>query len=142
MKRITGTASKCRAAGFSSQPCRWKHHGTSIKAKEDIEAKVKASFGNDEYGRELKLDAPNKKITTAGGDLPISPIFDPDWMYAKRRGKERKPKVLHGDTQDQGRFRRKLLKNPFGKPRCKLRSRPCLLTEQRMPWRVLYEDAT
>jgi hypothetical protein len=49
-----------------------------------------------------------KKILTPAGELPISPVFDPAWIKSRRR--ERKP----AGAQVTGRFRKKLISNPYG----------------------------
>lgn len=75
--------------------------------KEALLQKVEAGLGRDADGKPLKIDAEAKTISTAVGNLPISPIFDPAWMQARRKVAKAAP------GPPLGRFRRKLANNPF-----------------------------
>lgn len=63
----------------------------------------------------LKVNAQTKTISTAVGDLPISPVMDADFYSARARwrGMKRRPATVR-DKKVAGRFRRVLAKNPFG----------------------------
>lgn len=69
--------------------------------------RVNSSFGEDTYATPLSVDAEKKTITTSEGELPISPLFDPSWIQARRRKTKEAPSPT-------GRFRKKLQNNPYG----------------------------
>ncbi|KAH6686475.1 hypothetical protein F5X68DRAFT_276477 [Plectosphaerella plurivora] len=96
---------QCRLAS-SSRKIAWED------VKKHLEAKVTSSLGGDEHGNALALDTTSKKIHTPAGDLPISPVMDPDWIEARQRFKTPKPKPTTSPSS-MGRFRKKLAQNPF-----------------------------
>lgn len=108
MKRSAAVRSVPKLTGLGSQSQRWRSYDKSKLTTEALEQKVQAGLGDDEYGRALRLNADAKTISTAVGDLPISPLFDPQWMKARRRQKKDLP------SKPSGRFRTKLANNPFG----------------------------
>lgn len=71
---------------------------------------VEAGLGEDTRGNRLRIDAESKTISTAAGSLPISPVFDPVWIQARRRQRKEDP------SKPMGRFRKKLANNPYGQP--------------------------
>ncbi|KAM0327695.1 hypothetical protein ACHAQA_005990 [Verticillium albo-atrum] len=74
-------------------------------------AQVDKALQTDEHGAALKLHPETKTITTAAGDLPISPVMDPAWIEARQRFRTPKPKTpAHTYV---GRFRKKLYMNPY-----------------------------
>ncbi|KAL6821321.1 hypothetical protein V8C40DRAFT_52165 [Trichoderma camerunense] len=89
------------------QAQRWHSYDKASLTKEALLQKVEAGLGHDADGESLKVDPEAKLISTAAGDLPISPIFDPAWMQARRRTEKAAP------GPPLGRFRRKLANNPF-----------------------------
>lgn len=106
MKRCTVLrASNLR--GFQ-QSRRWVSYDKSDLTKEAILKKVQGGLGHDLDGNLIKLDPDSKTVSTAVGDLPISPVMDPSWIKARRRQRKDAP------TRPSGRFRRKLGNNPYG----------------------------
>ncbi|KAL7922205.1 hypothetical protein ACQKWADRAFT_293831 [Trichoderma austrokoningii] len=86
---------------------RWHSYDKASLTKEALLQKVEAGLGHDADGKSLKINPEAKTVSTAAGDLPISPIFDPAWMQARRKTAKAAP------GPPQGRFRRKLANNPF-----------------------------
>ncbi|EHK19583.1 uncharacterized protein TRIVIDRAFT_46311 [Trichoderma virens Gv29-8] len=89
------------------QAQRWHSYDKASLTREALLQKVEAGLGRDADGESLKVNPEAKTISTAAGDLPISPIFDPAWMQARRKTAKAAP------GPPLGRFRRKLANNPF-----------------------------
>lgn len=87
---------------------RWHSYDKASLTREALAQKVEAGLGHDADGKSLKINPEAKTVSTAAGDLPISPIFDPAWMQARRKTAKSAP------GPPLGRFRRKLANNPFG----------------------------
>jgi hypothetical protein len=68
---------------------------------------VPESTSSDES---FNVDQDNKTITTAVGDLPLSPIMDPSYWEATTR--HQAPKAKEGKAQNS--VERQFRKNPFG----------------------------
>ncbi|UKZ83862.1 hypothetical protein TrVFT333_011676 [Trichoderma virens FT-333] len=64
---------------------RWHSYDKASLTREALLQKVEAGLGRDADGESLKVNPEAKTISTAAGDLPISPIFDPAWMQARRK---------------------------------------------------------
>ena len=90
------------------QAPRWHSYNKGSLTREALLEKVEAGLGRDADGESLTVNPEAKTISTAAGDLPISPLFDPAWMQARRKT----AKAAAGPPL--GRFRRKLANNPFG----------------------------
>jgi hypothetical protein len=71
--------------------------------------KIESGLRNDVEGQPLKINPDSKTISTSAGELPISPIFDPQWIKTRRRQKKDPPRKL------TNRARIKLANNPYGK---------------------------
>ena len=108
MRRCTALRPSSFGASSLHQAKRWHSYDKASLTKEALLQKVEAGLGRDADGKPLKIDAEAKTIATAAGDLPISPIFDPAWMQARRKTAKAAP------GPPLGRFRRKLANNPFG----------------------------
>lgn len=108
MKRCTVLRPNSFGTLGPHQAQRWHSYDKASLTKEALLRKVEAGLGHDADGESLKVDPEAKIISTAAGDLPISPIFDPAWMQARRRTEKAAP------GPPLGRFRRKLANNPFG----------------------------
>lgn len=104
MRRCTAALPTCR----SWQARRWTSYDRSVSTEDALRQQVEAGLGRDNHGEPLRIDTAAKTISTAAGTLPISPMFDPNWIRAKRRVTKAKPQ------SPTGRFRRKLIQNPFG----------------------------
>ncbi|PNP56167.1 hypothetical protein THARTR1_03692 [Trichoderma harzianum] len=107
MKRCTVLRPSSFGTLQPRQAQRWHSYDKASLTREALLRKVEAGLGRDADGESLKVDAEAKIISTAAGDLPISPIFDPAWMQARRRTAKAAP------GPPLGRFRRKLANNPF-----------------------------
>ncbi|KAG6055810.1 hypothetical protein E4U17_002718 [Claviceps sp. LM77 group G4] len=94
-------------AGFGSQARRCITYDKSALTDEALQKQVEAALKDGTDGDDIRLNPETKTIKTAAGDLPISPIFDIDWMKARRRQRK--------DEADKpiGRFRKKLTNNPY-----------------------------
>lgn len=108
MKRCTVLRPSSFGTLGPPQAQRWHSYDKASLTREALLRKVEAGLGHDADGESLKVDPEAKIISTAAGDLPISPIFDPAWMQARRRTEKAAP------GPPLGRFRRKLANNPFG----------------------------
>lgn len=104
MKRCTATLRTTR----SWQARRWASYDKSALAPEVLHRKVEAGLGHDTDGNPLRIDAESGTVSTAAGDLPISPLFDTAWIKPRRRQRKEDP------SSPTGRFRRKLTLNPYG----------------------------
>ncbi|EGR46308.1 uncharacterized protein TRIREDRAFT_80312 [Trichoderma reesei QM6a] len=107
MRRCTALRPSSFGASSPHQAKRWHSYDKAALTKEALLQKVEAGLGRDADGKPLKIDAEAKTISTAVGNLPISPIFDPAWMQARRKVAKAAP------GPPLGRFRRKLANNPF-----------------------------
>lgn len=63
---------------------------------------------NSQLGDAGRVDLESQSISTASGDLPVSPIMNPAWIRARRR--KRKERQGPADSRFQG----KLRLNPYG----------------------------
>jgi hypothetical protein len=105
MKRSTATLRITR----SWEARRWASHDKSTLSKEALQRKVEAGLGHDADGKPLRVDTDAGTVSTAAGDLPLSPVFDPSWIKSRRRQRKADPRP------PTGRLRKKLPLNPFGK---------------------------
>ncbi|RYP08529.1 hypothetical protein DL764_001860 [Monosporascus ibericus] len=76
----------------------------------------------------FKVDPVNKKIETAVGDLPLSPVMDPSFWEARQRYQT--PKAKPGKAQNS--VERQFRANPFAKALA-TPLRQCSITHQRLP---------
>ncbi|KFA53508.1 hypothetical protein S40293_06522 [Stachybotrys chartarum IBT 40293] len=109
MRRYTARASALTVSGLGSQARRWRSYDREELTPEALRIQLESGLGNDVYAQSLKLNPEEKTITTASGDLPVSPVLDPAWMKARRGRQEakRKPKELLGN------LRKKTASNPY-----------------------------
>lgn len=101
-----------RPTRILSRPCchiqqRWKSYDDRIRSKEYIEEQFQRGL-ELKTGDGPRLDVKNKRISTAVGDLPISPLFDAEWTAKGMRPS--KPT----QRNPSGRFRKKARNNLFG----------------------------
>lgn len=66
-------------------------------------------FGFDNWS---EINTREKTVTTAAGQLPISPLLDPAWREARLRKKKKTPKA----NATHNRFQRRVEENIFGEP--------------------------
>lgn len=79
------------------------------------EEKVSRGLGRDGDGNKITLDVANKTVTTSVGNLPISPIMDPDFLEARGRWRSPKEKPRKDTSGDlKSRAKAKLRANAFG----------------------------
>ncbi|RYP72976.1 hypothetical protein DL770_007856 [Monosporascus sp. CRB-9-2] len=76
----------------------------------------------------FNVDPVNKKIETAVGDLPLSPVMDPSFWEARQRYQT--PKAKPGKAQNS--VERQFRANPFAKALA-TPLRQCSITHQRLP---------
>lgn len=115
MRRCSAVQRTCR----SWQAKRWTSYDRSTLTDEALLAHIESGLGDDERGKPVRIDTEKKTVSTAGGDLPISPLFEPSWIRSRRRVTKEEPR------SPTGRFRRKLIWNPYGESRLSI-SRPRL----------------
>ncbi len=87
---------------------RWVSSDKSALTQEVLRDRIAGRIREDKYGDEVQINPETKTVSTASGELPMSPLFDPAWIKARRRVKKEEPSI------PSGRFRKKLAKNPFG----------------------------
>lgn len=110
MRRCVSCLEKAVSRPFGHRVAdkRWNSYDHAALTYEALAHKVQDGLGTDEHAKSIKVNLDEKTITTAAGDLPLSPVFDPKWMKARRRQKKAPPNA------PSGRFRTKLQNNPFG----------------------------
>ncbi|KAG5946319.1 hypothetical protein E4U53_006605 [Claviceps sorghi] len=94
-------------AGLASQGRRYISYDKAALTNEALRNQVEAGLGGGDNGEAIRVDHESKTISTPAGELPISPLFDADWMKARRR--QRKDDA----GKPTGRFRKKLANNPY-----------------------------
>ena len=70
---------------------------------------MQAGLRLDDADDSTHINLQSKTVSTPAGDLPASPLFDPEWVKTRRRA----TKADRG--MPSGRFRKKLSNNPYGK---------------------------
>ncbi|KAG5929987.1 hypothetical protein E4U42_003641 [Claviceps africana] len=93
--------------GLGSQGRRCISYDKAALTNEALQKQVEAGLDDGGNREMISVDHESKTISTAAGELPISPLFDADWMKARRR--QRKDEA----GKPTGRFRRKLANNPY-----------------------------
>lgn len=116
--RLSSRPNPLLSAGLGSQPRRWNSWSRDALTTDALRAKVEAGIKDSHSCTGVALHAGSGTVSTAAGDLPISPLFDPCWIKARRR-----PRKL-GPGKPTGRFRKKLAMNPYGNGRLSRASRP------------------
>ncbi|KAM3559857.1 hypothetical protein ARSEF4850_003917 [Beauveria asiatica] len=107
MKRCTtDVPRRLHASGLACSTRRWTSHSSTSLTDEALLEKVGARLNEDEYGEKIEIDAKNKTISTEGGELPMSPLFDPAWIKSRRRQAKEAPRP-------GGQFQKHLQRNPF-----------------------------
>ncbi|KAJ3491541.1 hypothetical protein NLG97_g5578 [Lecanicillium saksenae] len=105
---------------------RWTSHSRSSLTDEALLRKIEARLNDDKYGDKIKVDAKNKRIATQNGELPMSPLFDPNWIKSKRRQTKGRPRPA------EGQFQRQLQQNPFARALA-TPIRYCAITKTQQP---------
>lgn len=136
MRPVTSLRQHVGRLRIASSPSCWQCRLASSKivredVKKNLAAKLSSSLGGDEHGNALALDTTSKKINTPAGELPISPVMDPDWIEARQRFKTPKPKATT-TAASMGRFRKKLAQNPFAQALAS-KWRPCAASRFGLP---------
>lgn len=62
-------------------------------------------------GKPFRIDSANRKIETAAGDLPLSPVMDPSFWDARKRHRTLKARPKKAQNSVERQFRA----NPFGR---------------------------
>ncbi|KAI8250370.1 hypothetical protein K4K56_009800 [Colletotrichum sp. SAR 10_98] len=115
----TGVAMNCRL--LSALGSRRTIANFSPKDLERIAAKrneLAADFdrglGEDGEGNKIRLNAEEKTISTSIGELPMSPLMDPDFVETTKRWRHHKGRANKGEVKDlKERARRKLEENAY-----------------------------
>lgn len=112
MKRCVACVPKsvCSFGATAQSGRRWVSSDRSTLTHEALRDRITGRIREDKYGDEVEIKPETKTVSTASGELPMSPLFDPNWIKARRRVKKEEPSI------PSGRFRKKLAKNPFGMP--------------------------
>ncbi|KAK2597427.1 hypothetical protein QQS21_005975 [Conoideocrella luteorostrata] len=105
--RLSFRPESSASAGLSCQCRRWISYPKEALTKDSLHRKVETGLNDGYDGANLRVDMNSKSMLTAAGDLPMSPLFNPDWMMARRRLRKDAP------SKPMGRFRRKLANNPY-----------------------------
>ncbi|TWU77632.1 hypothetical protein ED733_008021 [Metarhizium rileyi] len=105
--RIPFRSRPLQAINCGIQAQRWASYDKSLLTKDALKQRVESGFETESGDSNISLDSEKKIISTSIGDLPLSPLFDPDWIQARRR--QRKP----NPSKPTGRFRKKLANNPY-----------------------------
>ncbi|RYP78247.1 hypothetical protein DL771_000724 [Monosporascus sp. 5C6A] len=116
--------------GYSSSHRIYRHYATG--PSQDVaqpRAPSAAATGEPKNKEEpFNVDPVNKKVETAVGDLPLSPVMDPSFWEARQRYQT--PKAKPGKAQNS--VERQLRANPFAKALA-TPLRQCSITHQRLP---------
>ncbi|CAG9942288.1 unnamed protein product [Clonostachys rosea f. rosea IK726] len=112
--------------GWCPASRRFRSYDRDELTPEALQRQVESGLGDDALGNPMRVDPDAKTVSTAAGPLPISPLFDPEWIGSRRRSRKTEP------SQPMGRFRKKLALNPFARA---LASpvRLCSLTSRALP---------
>jgi hypothetical protein len=86
---------------------RWVSYDRSKQSQEQILKQIQAEITRIET-RKSPINPKKKTIETESGELPLSPVLDPEWVASRRR--LRKPEA----GKMSGQFRRHLSNNPYG----------------------------
>ncbi|KAL2211790.1 hypothetical protein CC79DRAFT_1364085 [Sarocladium strictum] len=92
---------------LSSTPRRWRSHNSASLNEEALLDKIEEGLGN--APDKPRVDPATKRVKTAAGELPISPLFDPKWIASRRR------KTKEYNHKPSGRFRSKVYNNIFAR---------------------------
>lgn len=85
---------------------RWRSHNSATLTEETLLDKIEEGLGD--APDKPRVDPATKRVRTAAGELPISPLFDPQWIASRRR------KTKEYNPKPSGRFRSKVYNNIFG----------------------------
>ncbi|KAI1204141.1 uncharacterized protein F4807DRAFT_448710 [Annulohypoxylon truncatum] len=107
---------------------RSQQHGDPKQATPPIRKKSHIMYHGIDWDNAFEVDSENKKVETAAGDLPLSPIMDPAYWEAKKRHEV--PKAKPGKPQNS--VERQLRANPFAKALA-APVRKCVITRIRLP---------
>ncbi|KAK2728372.1 esterase-like protein [Colletotrichum kahawae] len=83
--------------------------------RNELAADFDRGLGEDGEGNKIRLDAKEKTISTSVGELPMSPVMDPDFIEAlTKRWRHHKGRANKGEVKDvKERARRKLEENAY-----------------------------
>ncbi|KAL0932897.1 esterase-like protein [Colletotrichum truncatum] len=100
-----------------------RHHRASIapetldrahRKQNELAAKFERGLGQDGEGNSITINRERKTVNTSAGELPISPVMDPDFAEVRKRWKGPKEKPNRSKVKDlKERARRKLAENPY-----------------------------
>ncbi|KAJ4302067.1 hypothetical protein N0V88_002203 [Collariella sp. IMI 366227] len=106
-------------------------HFSSIKPSGKPDQPQSTHTPSDGLYSAVEIDPKKKTVTTAVGNLPISPLMDPSFHEARQRFQKPKPKPAKSKYPTT-KFQRKLARNPYG-PSAYVLSRQRLFQELQAP---------
>ncbi|RYP40741.1 hypothetical protein DL767_001496 [Monosporascus sp. MG133] len=115
---------------YSSSHRIYRHYATG-KSRDVAQPRAPSAAATKEPKNQeesFNVDPVNKKIETAVGDLPLSPVMDPSFWEARQRYQT--PKAKAGKAQNS--VERQFRANPFAKALA-TPLRQCSITHQRLP---------
>ncbi|KAF9872057.1 esterase-like protein [Colletotrichum karsti] len=105
----------------------------AARTRRELADRLSRGLGEDGDGNKIILDTANKTVTTAVGELPISPFMDPDFMEARSRWRNPKEKARREPPTDlKGRAKAKLRVNAFAQALA-TPLRQCPVTKKYLP---------
>ncbi|KAF4814454.1 hypothetical protein CGCSCA5_v007860 [Colletotrichum siamense] len=82
--------------------------------RNELAADFDRGLGEDGEGNKIRLNAEEKTISTSIGELPMSPLMDPDFVETTKRWRHHKGRANKGEVKDlKERARRKLEENAY-----------------------------
>ncbi|CZS77556.1 unnamed protein product [Fusarium graminearum] len=85
---------------------RWVSYDRSRKSQEQILEQIESEITRIKESKYM-IDPKKKTIETESGELPLSPILDPEWVVSRRRLRKLKAGKISGQ------FRKHLSNNPY-----------------------------
>ncbi|EQB44155.1 hypothetical protein CGLO_17124 [Colletotrichum gloeosporioides Cg-14] len=101
--------------------------------RNELAADFDRSLGEDDEGNKIRLDTKEKTISTSVGELPMSPLMDPDFVETTKRWRHHKGRANKGEVKDlKERARRKLEENAYAHALASP-ARTCQVFKKRLP---------
>ncbi|CAI0654751.1 unnamed protein product [Colletotrichum noveboracense] len=101
--------------------------------RNELAADFDRGLGEDGEGNKIRLDAEEKTISTSVGELPMSPLMDPDFVETTKRWRHHKGRANKGEVKDlKERARRKLEENAYAHALASP-ARTCQVFKKRLP---------
>ncbi|KAF5663211.1 hypothetical protein FHETE_7591 [Fusarium heterosporum] len=102
----------CAGRLWNSRPTldgqqRWTSYTKAALERDAILEQIESELGRMRNGKRVKVNPESRTIKTDAGELPISPMMDPNWISKRRRHEKAVPSKISGV------FRKKLSNNPY-----------------------------